>query len=227
MACTASTAFASLVTPVEIVNPATKAAKVFSSAKVAAVRPVRSLTVRAQKEEASPSTSRRSLLNLLAASVAAGALSAGSANAIPIKVEGPPPPSGGLPGTKNSDEARDTDLPLKDRFFIQKVSSKETAARLKTAVDEIVGVKPYLDKQAWTSARNDLRNRGYYLRTDIDTLIGEKPKASQKALKAEAKSVIELLELLDDAARTKNPVKAASSYVEAVSALNGLVAKLT
>ncbi|KAI5077165.1 hypothetical protein GOP47_0006989 [Adiantum capillus-veneris] len=30
-----------------------------------------------------------------------------------IKVEGPPPPSGGLPGTDNADQARGMDLPLK------------------------------------------------------------------------------------------------------------------
>jgi hypothetical protein len=79
------------------------------------------VAVRAQQSEEGEisAQSRRSVLGLLAASVAASAL-VKEAQAAPtsIKIEGPPPLSGGLPGTDNADEARDTDLPQKQRFFI-------------------------------------------------------------------------------------------------------------
>ncbi|KAH7351914.1 hypothetical protein KP509_19G020100 [Ceratopteris richardii] len=51
------------------------------------------------------------------------------ADASTIKVEGPPPPSGGLPGTENADQARDTNLPLKERFYLQPLSPAEAASR--------------------------------------------------------------------------------------------------
>lgn len=55
------------------------------------------LVVRAQQSEAAPETTRRSVIGLVAAGLAGGSfVQAVLADAVPIKVGPPPPPSGGL-----------------------------------------------------------------------------------------------------------------------------------
>lgn len=66
-----------------------------SNSRVAVARP--GFTVRAQQASNEPETSRRSMLGLVAAGVASGSfVQAVLADATPIKVGPPPPPSGGL-----------------------------------------------------------------------------------------------------------------------------------
>ncbi|CAF2070246.1 unnamed protein product [Brassica napus] len=56
------------------------------------------LVVRAQQSEAAPETTRRSVIGLVAAGLAGGSfVQAVLADAVPIKIGPPPPPSGGLP----------------------------------------------------------------------------------------------------------------------------------
>lgn len=86
-------------------------------------------------------------------------------------------------GTLNSDEARDLDLPLKERFFIQPLQPAQAALRAKESAKEIVGVKQLIDKKAWPFVQNDLRLRAEYLRYDLNTVISAKPKEQKQPLK--------------------------------------------
>ncbi|MQL41711.1 hypothetical protein EI012_27805, partial [Escherichia coli] len=88
------------------------------------------LIVRAQQVPVEPQSSRRGVIGLVAAGLATGSfVQAVLAEARSIKVGPPPPPSGGLPGTLNSDEPRDLELPFKERFFLQPLSPTEAAQR--------------------------------------------------------------------------------------------------
>ncbi|KDO75612.1 hypothetical protein CISIN_1g026780mg [Citrus sinensis] len=153
-----------------------------SNSRVAVARP--GFTVRAQQASNEPETSRRAMLGLVAAGVASGSfVQAVLADATPIKVGPPPPPSGGLPGTLNSDEPRDLDLPLKERFFIQPLSPAQAAERAKASAKDILNVKELIDKKAWPYVQNDLRLRASYLRYDLNTIISAKPKDEKQSLK--------------------------------------------
>ncbi|RZC20204.1 Oxygen-evolving enhancer protein 3-2, chloroplastic [Glycine soja] len=144
-------------------------------------------TVRAQQQQVNGGevqSSRRAVLSLVAAGLTTGSfVQAVLADAKPIKVGPPPPPSGGLPGTLNSDEPRDLKLPLKDRFFLQPLSPTDAAQRAKESAKEIVGVKKLIEKKAWPYVQNDLRLRAEYLRFDLNTVIAAKPKDEKKSLK--------------------------------------------
>jgi len=86
-------------------------------------------------------------------------------------------------GTENSDEARDFELPLKDRFYLQPLPPAEAAARAKESAKDILNVKELIDKKAWPYVMNDLRLRASYLRYDLNTVINAKPKEEKKPLK--------------------------------------------
>lgn len=86
-------------------------------------------------------------------------------------------------GTENSDEARDFQLPLKERFFLQPLPPAAAAARAKESAKEILNVKGFIDKKAWPYVQNDLRLRAEYLRYDLNTVISAKPKDEKKTLK--------------------------------------------
>ena len=85
-------------------------------------------------------------------------------------------------GTLNSDEPRDLDLPLKERFFIQPLTPAQAAVRAKESAKEIIEVKSLIDKKAWPYVQNDLRLRAEYLRYDLNTVIASKPKDEKKSL---------------------------------------------
>jgi photosystem II oxygen-evolving enhancer protein 3 len=81
-------------------------------------------------------------------------------------------------GTENADQARDTDLPLKERFFIQPLSPTDAA-------QDIIAVKSLIDKKAWPYVQNGLRSSAGYLRYDLNTVISSKTsKDEKKYLKA-------------------------------------------
>ncbi|GMY37096.1 oxygen-evolving enhancer protein 3-2, chloroplastic-like [Fagus crenata] len=184
------------------------------------------LTIRAQ-QVAEPETSRRAVLGLVAAGLASGSfVQAVLAEAKPIKVGPPPPPSGGLPGTLNSDEARDLDLPLKDRFFIQPLTPVQAAQRAKESAKEIVGVKEFIAKKAWPYVQMDLRLRAEYLRFDLNTVIAAKPKEEKKFLKDLTGKLFQDISNLDHAAKIKSTPEAEKYYAETVSSLNNVLAKL-
>ncbi|KAK9068911.1 hypothetical protein SSX86_013027 [Deinandra increscens subsp. villosa] len=210
------------------------------------------LVVRAQQGYGESETSRRAMLGLIATGLASGSfVQAVFAEARPIKLGPPPPPSGGLPGTLNSDEARDLDLPLKNRFFLQPLSPTEAAARAKESAKEIVSVKEFIDKKAWPYVQNDLRSKGSYLRFDLNTVIASKPKGEKKQLQDLSRKAFTekhgryglyekhqnvcfspcvvsvcLNDQLDYAAKMKSSADAEKSYAAAVSSLNDVLSKL-
>ncbi|KAL0012504.1 hypothetical protein SO802_007612 [Lithocarpus litseifolius] len=194
------------------------------TSRVAMTRP--GLTIRAQ-QQVEPETSRRAVLGLVAAGLATGSfVQAVLAEAKPIKVGPPPPPSGGLPGTLNSDEPRDLDLPLKERFFIQPLTPVQAAQRAKESAKEIVGVKVFIDKKAWPYVQNDLRLRAEYLRYDLNTVIAAKPKDEKKSLKDLTGKLFQDISNLDHAAKIKSTPEAEKYYAATVSTLNNVLAKL-
>ncbi|KAG0589445.1 hypothetical protein M758_1G019900 [Ceratodon purpureus] len=179
--------------------------------------------VRASSEE---TQSRRSFFSLAAVSLAATAL-VGNARALEaIKLEPPPAPSGGLPGTDNADQARDVDLNLKERFYLQPKTPQEAADRVKVAVKDIKDVKPLIDRKAWPYVQNGLRSTASYLRFDLNTIGASKPKEERKAFKALATKAIDAMDTLDYAARVKSPEKAAKAYAQVVASLDQVVAAI-
>ncbi|NP_001236541.1 Oxygen-evolving enhancer protein 3-2, chloroplastic [Glycine max] len=186
-------------------------------------------TVRVQQQQVSGEvqSSRRAVLSLVAAGLATGSfVQAVLADTKSIKVGPPPPPSGGLPGTLNSDEARDLQLPLKDRFFLQPLSPTEAAQRAKESAKEIVGVKKLIEKKAWPYVQNDLRLRAEYLRFDLNTVIAGKPKDEKKSLKELTGKLFQDISNLDHAAKIKSSPEAEKYYAATVSSLNDVLAKL-
>ena len=187
-------------------------------------------TVRAQQQQVNGGevqSSRRAVLSLVAAGLATGSfVQAVLADAKSIKVGPPPPPSGGLPGTLNSDEPRDLKLPLKDRFFLQPLSPTDAAQRAKESAKEIVGVKKLIEKKAWPYVQNDLRLRAEYLRFDLNTVIAGKPKDEKKSLKELTGKLFQDISNLDHAAKIKSSPEAEKYYAATVSSLNDVLAKL-
>ncbi|GAA0162415.1 hypothetical protein Leryth_009736 [Lithospermum erythrorhizon] len=182
--------------------------------------------VRAQ-QNTDAETSRRAVLGLVAAGIASGSLVQGAlAGALSIKVGPPPPPSGGLPGTLNSDEARDLKLPLKERFYLQPLTPTEAAQRAKESAKEIVKVKALIDQKAWPYVRDDLRLRAGYLRYDLNTIISAKSKDEKKALKDLTGELFQTIDNLDYAAKIKNTPQAEKYYSETVATLNDVLSKL-
>uniref|UniRef100_A0A0E0LLV5 Oxygen-evolving enhancer protein 3, chloroplastic n=1 Tax=Oryza punctata TaxID=4537 RepID=A0A0E0LLV5_ORYPU len=173
-------------------------------------------------------TGRRAVLGLVATGIACGALSqaALAETAKPIKVGPPPPPSGGLPGTLNSDQARDTDLPLKKRFYLQPLPPAEAAARAKESAMDIINLKPLIDKKQWPFVRDDLRLRASYLRYDLNTVIASKPKDEKKGLKDLTGKLFATIDGLDHAAKIKSPAEAEKYYTETKSVLGDVLSKL-
>ncbi|XP_010434201.1 PREDICTED: oxygen-evolving enhancer protein 3-1, chloroplastic [Camelina sativa] len=182
------------------------------------------LVVRAQQSE---ETSRRSVIGIVAAGLAGGSfVQAVLADANPIKVGPPPPLSGGLPGTDNSDQARDFSLALKNRFYLQPLPPTEAAARAKESAQDIINVKSLIEKKAWPYVQNDLRSKASYLRYDLNTIISSKPKDEKKPLKELTKKLFDTIDNLDYAAKKKSSPQAEKYYAETVSALNEVLAKL-
>uniref|UniRef100_A0A0F7CZ89 16 kDa subunit of oxygen evolving system of photosystem II n=1 Tax=California macrophylla TaxID=337344 RepID=A0A0F7CZ89_9ROSI len=187
--------------------------------------------VRAQQQHQDPAdsetSSRRAMISLVATGLASASfVQAVLAEGRPIKVGPPPPPSGGLTGTLNSDEARDLDLPLKERFYLQPLTPEQAAQRAKVSAQEIVGVKSLVEKKAWPYVQNDLRLRASYLRYDLNTVIAAKPKEEKKSLKELSGKLFETINNLDYAAKVKSSSQAEKYYAETVSALNDVLAKL-
>ncbi|GMI77549.1 photosystem II subunit Q-2, PHOTOSYSTEM II SUBUNIT Q [Hibiscus trionum] len=193
--------------------------------RVAVARP--GFTVRAQQTPTETETGRRAMLGLVAAGLATGSfVQAVLADARSIKVGPPPPPSGGLPGTMNSDEPRDLDLAYKDRFFLQPLTPAQAAQRAKESAKDILGVKTLIDKKAWPYVMNDLRLKASYLRYDLKTVVSAKSKDEKKSFDELTKKLFNTIDGLDHAAKIKSTPEAEKYYAETASALNDVIAKL-
>jgi photosystem II oxygen-evolving enhancer protein 3 len=224
-----SLSVATLSATVEVGNVATKAGRVLIVSKAAVATNKASRTIYSQQQSEDASPSRRAMLSLLAATAAAGAFtgtaSAEGARKIVVDTK-PPPPSGGLPGTENSDQARDLDAPLKERFFLQSLDVKGAVARAQESADAIVGVKPLIEKKAWPYVQNELRNKAGYLRFDLNTVISSKAKGEKKQITALANKLYDSIADLDYAARKKSSNDALKSYDSTVSLLKEVLSKL-
>uniref|UniRef100_A0A0F7GZP5 Photosystem II subunit Q-1 n=1 Tax=Cypripedium formosanum TaxID=53042 RepID=A0A0F7GZP5_9ASPA len=171
--------------------------------------------------------SRRAVLGLIAAGISGMAVASKVlAEARSIKVGPPPPPSGGLPGTLNSDEPRDLELPYKNRFYLQPLSPTEAAQRAKESAKDILSVKELIDKKQWPYVINDLRLKASYLRYDLNTVIAAKPKEEKKPLKELTAKLFSTIGDLDHAAKIKSPAEAEKYYGVAKSVLGDVLAKL-
>ncbi|RRT59652.1 hypothetical protein B296_00044575 [Ensete ventricosum] len=180
--------------------------------RVAVARP--GFAVRARHQAATEGdssaahSSRRAVLGIVATGLVGGSfVKAVLADAKPIKIGPPPPPSGGLrkfsahsshhyrirtpvgtvptatSGTLNADQPRDLQLPLKQRFYLQPLPPSEAAARAKESAKDILNVKQLIDKKEWPYVMNDLRLKAGYLRFDLNTIISAKPKEEKTTLK--------------------------------------------
>ncbi|CAO1941721.1 unnamed protein product [Urochloa humidicola] len=189
----------------------------------------RAVVVRASAEgEAAAQAGRRAVLGLVATGIVGGVFSqaAYAEGTKTIKIGPPPPPSGGLPGTLNSDQARDFDLALKERFYLQPLPPAEAAARAKSSAQDILNLKPLIDKKAWPYVMNDLRLRASYLRYDLNTVIASKPKEEKKSLKELTGKLFSTIDDLDHAAKIKSTTEAEKSFAATKSALDDVFAKL-
>uniref|UniRef100_A0A0F7CZ91 Photosystem II subunit Q-2 n=1 Tax=Masdevallia picturata TaxID=125444 RepID=A0A0F7CZ91_9ASPA len=185
------------------------------------------IKARAQTADGEGQSGRRGVLGLFTAGIAGVAfVNSVLAEAKPIKIGPPPAPSGGLPGTLNSDEPRDLDLPIKDRFYIQPLSPAEAAKRAKESVKDILNVKGLIDKKQWPYVKNDLRLKASYLRYDLNTVIAAKPTEEKKALKQLTSKLFSTIDDLDHAAKIKSSAEAEKYYSETKSALDDLLVKL-
>nr|AJS13471.1 PSBQ-2 [Erycina pusilla] len=170
---------------------------------------------------------RRALLGLFAVGVTGVSfVNSVLADTKPIKIGPPPPPSGGLPGTLNSDEPRDLDLPIKERFYIQPLPPTEAAKRAKESAKDILNVKELIDKKQWPYVKSDLRLKASYLRYDLNTVIAAKPTEEKKALKQLTSKLFSTIDDLDHAAKIKSTTEAEKYYTETKSALDDLIVKL-
>ncbi|CAD6217761.1 unnamed protein product [Miscanthus lutarioriparius] len=195
----------------------------------AASRARAAVVVRASTEgEAAAQAGRRAVLGLVAAGIVGGALSQAvhAAPVNPIKIGAPPPPSGGLPGTDNSDQARDFGLPLSERFYLQPQPPALAAARVKTSAQDIINLKPLIDKKAWPYVQNDLRLRASYLRYDLKTVIASKPKEEEKILKELTGKLFSIIDGLDHAAKIKSTLEAEKYYAATKDVLGDVLAKI-
>ncbi|KAJ7968384.1 Oxygen-evolving enhancer protein 3-2, chloroplastic [Quillaja saponaria] len=131
------------------------------------------LTVRTQQVSAETETSRRGMLGLVAAGLASGSfVQAVLAEAKSIKVGPPPPPAGGLPRTLNADEARDLELPLKER-----------AEYLRFDLNTVISAKSKVEKNSFKELTGKLFR-------DINNLdFAAKVKSTPQAEKCYAETV--------------------------------------
>ncbi|PWZ38793.1 Oxygen-evolving enhancer protein 3-1, chloroplastic [Zea mays] len=188
----------------------------------------RARTAAVVRASAEAQAGRRAVLGLVATGIVGGALSqAVHAETVKtIKIGAPPPPSGGLPGTLNSDQARDFDLPLKERFYLQPLPPAEAVARVKTSAQDIINLKPLIDKKAWPYVQNDLRLRASYLRYDLKTVIASKPKEEKQSLKELTGKLFSTIDDLDHAAKIKSTPEAEKYFAATKDALGDVLAKL-
>lgn len=188
------------------------------------------MTVRASSAEGETAAQagRRAVLGLMASGVAGGAFAQAvlAITAKPIKVGPAPPPSGGLPGTLNADQPRDLDLPLKERFYLQPLPPAAAAARAKESAQDIINLKPLIDKKQWPYVRDDLRLKAGYLRYDLNTIISSKSKEEKKGLKDLTGKLFDTIDDLDHAAKIKSPTEAEKYFAETKSVLNDVLSKL-
>ena len=106
------------------------------------------------------------------------------------------------------------------RFFLQKLSTEQTAARAKEATARLSGeVSEYVNKKYWTQAGNALRRAVYTLRFDVNNLVAEKGGDADAA-----KDLFKTIESLDFAIRSKDLDTASPLAAVAASKADAILA---
>ena len=106
------------------------------------------------------------------------------------------------------------------RFFLQKLSTEQTAARAKEATARLSGeVSEYVNKKYWTQAGNALRRAVYTLRFDVNNLVAEKGGDADAA-----KDLFKTIESLDFAIRSKDLDTASPLAAAAASKADAILA---
>lgn len=131
-------------------------------------------------------------------------------------------------------EARDVDLPLKDRYLYSRdgeagkaLTPEETVARVGDAKARIDGeVRAAIQGQDWAKARNALRGRAGFLRFDLNYLVSLKDKASKKEAIELKKSALQKIEDLDYQLRLKNQEASNGKIEVALAELDKAIAFL-
>ena len=115
---------------------------------------------------------------------------------------------------------------MKERFYLQPLPPAEAVARVKTSAQDIINLKPLIDKKAWPYVQNDLRLRASYLRYDLKTVIASKPKEEKKSLKELTGKLFSTIDDLDHAAKIKSTPEAEKYFAATKDALGDVLAKL-
>ncbi|KAK9827271.1 hypothetical protein WJX81_006704 [Elliptochloris bilobata] len=120
-------------------------------------------------------------------------------------------------------EARDLDLPqaTRDGFTQARQGLDATKKRVSESEKRIdSSLEPFIKKNYWTAAREELRLQVGTLRFDLNALAESKDKASRKKALSLKKDFLKKAEELDYALRMKNEEKAAAALTATKSALD-------
>ncbi|KAG2485391.1 hypothetical protein HYH03_015877 [Edaphochlamys debaryana] len=120
--------------------------------------------------------------------------------------------------TENQRQGRDQ---ARGNLDSVKARAKESEARIDSALE------PFIKKNYWTKAREELRLQVGTLRFDLNTLAEAKgTKAEKKAALELRKSFIKAVEDLDFALREKDEASAAAKLTTAKAALDAVLASV-
>lgn len=184
------------------------------------VSSARSVVVRAQADDSS--ASRRSVLSVIAATIAAATSPAWAGEPNPISLITAPKNA-----LKDRDEAFDVDLDYSQRFAFGKLSKEETVIRLKDSVATLKDLKPSIESKTWWNVQSVLRTKLGYLRFDLEKLIALQAKDNRKVLLSELDALYKTIEKLDyTVTRVLDTDKALVLYDKVVADVNALVAKV-
>ncbi|GFR43048.1 hypothetical protein Agub_g4054 [Astrephomene gubernaculifera] len=124
-------------------------------------------------------------------------------------------------------EARDLDLPqsVRDGFVQARSSLADTKARVKESEARIdADLEPFIKKNYWVEAREQLRRQVGTLRFDLNTLASAKgEKADKKKALALSKEFIRKVEDLDFALREKDEASSLKKLAATQSALDSVL----
>jgi len=124
-------------------------------------------------------------------------------------------------------EARELDLPqsVRDGLTQARSSLEDTKQRVKESEARIdADLEPYIRKNYWIEARNELRRQIGTLRFDLNTLVSTKAKEEKKAAAELRKDFIAKVEALDFALRSKDEAAALTKLEAAKASLDNVLA---
>jgi len=138
------------------------------------------------------------------------------------------------PGVQLIYEARDVDLPLKERYVFSRdqeagkdMTPETTLNRINDARVRIDGeVRKAIGGNDWALARNQLRTRVSFLRYDLNYLVSLKDKQAKKEAIELKKNALAKIEDLDFQLRNKNQETSNAKLEVALAALDKTISFL-